>query len=81
MMPVGPAARANGLVGLVVRLDAQRGEIALRLPVVKALAQEPEHGLLALEIALGRGAVFLRLVPDQLAAGVPALEGAHQRMQ
>lgn len=40
MMPIGPASRADGFVGLVTRLDLHIGHPSLRLPLGQVLCHQ-----------------------------------------
>jgi len=57
VVPVCPAAGANGFVGFLARLDFHRRDEAFFLPVGEALTDKIESQLLASEIVFGDGAV------------------------
>src|ERR1035437_4901634 len=70
MMPVGPAARANRLVGLFSRLDSHIGHQTVLLPLGEMLSHILIGDALPHEVQLADGANFVHLAS-------PASTGTH----
>ena len=51
VVPVSPATRPNGLIGLVSRLNLAAGNEPFALPLMKAFVQQIQDSLLAIKVS------------------------------